>query len=64
MKNNLEATLQAFKAFQPPFDREISGSNPEGNQRIQQAIKALDKQTNTIEQIAKLLKVGINTKGS
>lgn len=64
MKNNLQATLQAFKAFQPPFDREISGSNPEGNKRIQQAIKALDKQTNTIEQIAKLLKVGINTKGS
>lgn len=42
MKNNLEATLQAFNAFQPPFDNEISGKNPEGNLRIQQAIKALD----------------------
>ena len=64
MKQNLAATLQAVKAFQPPFDQEISSNNPEGNQRIQRAIKALDNQTTTIEQIAKLLKVGINTKGS
>jgi len=64
MKTNLESTLQAVKAFQPPFDREISGNNPEGNERIKQAIKALDIQTVTIEQIAKLLNIGINTKGS
>lgn len=64
MKNNLSATLAAVSIFQPPFDKEISGSNPEGNVRIQQAIKALDSQTLTIEQVAKLLGVGINTKGS
>ncbi|TAH18386.1 MAG: iron-regulated protein [Cytophagales bacterium] len=64
MKNNLAATLAAVSTFQPPFDREISGDNPEGNTRIQQAIRALDTQTVAIEQIAKLLNVGINTKGS
>jgi putative iron-regulated protein len=64
MQANLQATLQAAQAIQPPFDQEISGKNKAGNQRIQQVIKALDEQTDTIELIANALKVGINTKGS
>lgn len=64
MKANLQTTLQAAQAIQPPFDQEISGKNKDGNQRIQQVIKALDEQTSTIELIAKSLKIGINTKGS
>lgn len=64
MKENLEESMKFATAIQPPFDNEISGKNAEGNKRIQLTIKALDKQTNTIEQIAKLLKVAINTKGA
>jgi putative iron-regulated protein len=64
MKINLEESLKLAQTIQPPFDKEISGKNPEGNQRIQRAIKALDTQTSTIEQIARLLNVSINTKGA
>lgn len=64
MKTNLEEAMKLALAIQPPFDNEISGKNPEGNKRIQLTIKALDNQTATIEQIAKLLNVAINTKGS
>jgi putative iron-regulated protein len=64
MQENLTYSLQCAKAIQPPFDIEISAKNPQGNERILKTIQALDEQTTTIEEIAKLLGVSINTKGT
>lgn len=64
MKTDLTLSLQYAKAIQAPFDAEISAKNPQGNERILKTIQALDEQTKTIEEIAKLLGVNINTKGT
>ncbi len=64
MKENLTNSLLRAKAIQPPFDAEISHENPQGNERILKTIQALDEQTKTIEEIANLLGLSINTKGT
>jgi putative iron-regulated protein len=64
MKENLTHSLLSAKAIQPPFDTEISHENPHGNERILKTIQALDEQTKTIEEIANLLGLSINTKGT
>jgi putative iron-regulated protein len=63
-QENLVKTLERIKEIKPPFDREISAKNPEGNERIRKAINSLDEQTKNIESIAQTLGISINTKGS
>lgn len=63
LETALEATMTAVEAIQSPFDFEISSSNTEGNQRVQDAIDLLDAQTDLIQDIADGLDISINTEG-
>lgn len=63
MTNELTVTMEKLNNIQAPFDFEISSGNSAGNARVQAGIDALDEQTNTIQEVADLLELQINTAG-
>lgn len=51
LETEIQASLDAANALQPPFDLEIAAGNTEGNARVQTLIAALRTQEQTLEEV-------------
>ncbi|MEN9579794.1 MAG: hypothetical protein RJA70_2803 [Pseudomonadota bacterium] len=51
----IDASLDAAKALQPPFDREIAPGNKAGRKRLQTLIEALGKQEELLQDVFQVL---------
>jgi putative iron-regulated protein len=59
LADEIQASLDAANALQPPFDQEISDTNPEGRERVQALITALRTQESTMEDVFRMFDLSV-----
>jgi putative iron-regulated protein len=61
LKSQLETSSKLVSEIKSPFDQEIKPGNTEGNERVKNAIKALETQGLTIVELGSELGLSVNT---
>jgi putative iron-regulated protein len=51
LDRQIDESLELANALEPPFDREISSDNPEGQERVRALIDSLNEQNDLLEQV-------------